>query len=355
MVAYDIDNFKVLLGWDQLVTIDFSTATNQIIDDLPTAIVLRTTDYDIGIQQTGEAPDYITGRQDRTAWKKGPIESEGTLTFPFTLPSTPGVTSSGIALFRAAADLAASPQGSFSIHSSAHPSVSGCKVQSATLSCESGREVTATATVWGIADPDSLPEILELNSYEDIYRRSYGGAAGNDSETGEAEIGPDEGGTPDGEVVTGDLQLEQIPQWDVCSVSGAPEGMYIIGWSLTVENNLVRNYTMGDGSVDNPLSPLGLNATSISSNQRRITGTVTWQSNQSGFISQILATGLHSLTIQVASVSFTMTNCLWNATPPRLSANDRVTVESSFTALGSGDSVDGFDALVIDLDATWPI
>mgnify|MGYP001579597145 FL=1 len=319
---------------------------------------MRTTDYEIGVRQTGEAPDYITGRQDRTAWRKGPIETEGTLTFPFTLPFTQVGASTGAALFIGAANLAKFPNATFIIKSSAHPQVAGCKVQSATISCEAGAEVTARATVWGVIDAQ---EMADIHSYQPDENAPTRITWGSPADAGYISIGGiDTAGSPDGEDVPADtLVLEQIPLWDIISIVGAPTGMFITGMEITIENNLVRLYTMGTGSLgtDNSLySPFGLNPTAIGANQRRITGTITWQSDAEGRISQILGAGINEMLIYIGPWLFTLNNVLWNANPPRLAVGDRVTVQSSFIALGTGlGQVGGaeFDALQIT-EVTFP-
>ena len=332
---------QTLMGWNQLVTITGNDALN--LRSGP----LRVTDYNIGIRQEGDAPDYITGRQDRTAWMKGPVISEGDLTYPFTFTI-------GADMFAAGAGLVFDPQESFSIQSSAHPKIEGCKIQTVSISCNSGEEIQTRATVWGIVDElnndlldpgqtgfedPSFPGLLAVSSADgDDAARTVGVGFGN----------------PDGITTVGEpnLILEQIPQWDVVQVVGAPEGMHVVGFSIEVNNNLVRNYTMGDGTG---ASPFGLNATTISANQRRVTGTLSWQSNMDGTIAQIVGVGLESLTIVInspspgaaESITLQLDNCLWNAVPPSLSATDRVVVETSFTALGANTAE--FDALVMTL------
>lgn len=330
---------RTLMGWNQLVTINPTGASN-LMPDLSGSTVLRVTDYQIGINQTGEAPDYVTGRQDRTAWRKGPIESQGDLSFPFVLGDTGGGT--GIALFKAAANLVKYPSENFTITSSVHPTLYGCKVNTATIECQAGGEITSRAQVWGIVTEDDLATI---NSFGDTERKLFPSA----TPTGAS----DSGGWADGATVVGNanLNLEQIPMWDVVKVEGAPTGMFVVGFSLTVDNRLVRNYTMGNND-DELYSPWGLNAQSISANQRMITGTITWQSNKQGGIQQVAAVGLNSLTITIGKtgsgitpIVLNMPQCLWNAAPPSLAPGDRVTVESSFTALGQNNAE--FDALTI--------
>ncbi len=333
---------QTLMGWNQLV---YMTGNNILgIDDGP----IRVQSYEIGVKQQGETPDYVTGRQDHTAWTKGPVESEGNLSYPFTFRR-------GLQMFVAGAELVKNPQENFSIQSTAHPRVDGCKIQTVSLSCDAKEMVKSSATVWGIVGEvgndmadvhlDAVSGLTDLTSIssadgDDAERTVFGGF-----------------GNPQGTVVANDisgllgsdvLNLEQIPQWDVCKVVGAPPGMHVVGFTLEINNNLIRNYTMGD---DSGASPFGLNAVTITANQRKITGTLKWQSNMTGTIAQILGAGLGELIITINTPTtpliLTMNNCLWNANPPTLSTSDRVTIESSFTALGTNETE--FDALIITL------
>ena len=332
---------QTLMGWNQLVYITGSDVLG--VESGP----IRVTDYAIGVHEEGDVPEYITGRQDHTAWTKGPITTEGTLTYPFTFRR-------GLQMFLAGSELVRNPQESFSIQSSAHPKVSGCKVNNVSISCQAGEMVESSATIWGIVTSveNELVDTIEgLTGYTDL--TTISSADGDDSER--TVFGGF--GNPVGTVVANDistlpdggstvLNLEQIPQWDVCKVEGAPVGMHVVGFSLEIDNALKRNYTMGD---DTGASPFGLNAVTITANQRRVSGTLSWQSNMSGTIAQIMGVGLSALVITIFTpdgpLIFTMNNCLWNADPPKLSVSDRVTVESSFTALGTNDTE--FDALII--------
>lgn len=320
---------RTLMGWNQVVRIDGNTNLN--LGSGP----LRVTDYNIGVRQEGDAPDYVTGRQDRTAWMKGPIVTEGDLTYPFT-------PTFGIDMFAAGAGLVYTPQESFSIQSSAHPKVEGCKINTVSLSCTAGEEIQTRATVWGIIDQlanDDVTPGFEDPAFPGLL--SISSADGNNSTR---TVGVDFG-NPDGVTVLGEanLRLEQILQWDVVEVFGAPEYMHVVGFSVEVNNNLVRNYTMGDHTG---ASPFGLNATSITANQRRVTGTLQWQSNMEGTIAEIVGVGVDCLIIRIhippattggadRFLQLAMNNVLWNAEPPSLTTGDRVVVETSFTALGT--------------------
>lgn len=337
-----------LMAWNQLVVI--RSGTNQYLDPVFTTTggPLRTAEYSIGIKQDGNAPDYITGRQDRTAWMKGPIESGGNLSFPFTFRT-------GKSMFFAGANLVFNPGQSFEILASSMPVLRGCKINSCKISCNAKEEIKAEAEVWGIADtidsnqPNFPDPQFDPNNpgYTDLLDVSSA-----DGDQARRTIGVDFGNS-DGIQATGysTLNIEQIPMWDIVQVEGAPTGMHVTGFELSVENNLQRNYTLGD---ETGASPFGLNATSISAKQRKITGKITWQSNMNGTIAQILGVGLETLKVTLwapdGPIIFNMANCLWNAAPPRLSVENIVTVESTFTALG--ENAEEFDALRITDNGT---
>lgn len=340
----DGTNATALMGWNQLVYIDVSSGPN-LFPDVSSG-PLRVKSYNIGITQEGDAPDYVTGRQDRTAWYKGPIRTEGDLDFPFTWTM-------GRSLFQAGAELALNPTESFALASSVHPYTTGCKVNSTTLSCRAENMIETRATVWGIVtELDSGffsevnptlnvgSELTDVNSGDgNSPYRTLGQSFGNAS--GISTSGLD------------NLNIEQIPMWDACRVQGAPDGMHVVGWEVVVNNNLQRNFTMGD---NNGFSPFGMNATSITANQRKITGNITWQSNKAGTISQIIGVGIDALWISIVNnagvgtgtdMVLQMNQVLWNANPPTVTTGERVTVQSNFTALGNNDSANEFNALII--------
>jgi len=326
-----LENFKQVQGFNQLVTI----TGNSALMGFSTDRTIRVSDYQIGVNQTGEAPDYVTGNQDRTAWRKGPIETQGDLSFPFTLPQDGGA-GTGLSMFKAAANLASNPNESFSIRSSLHPTVGGCKINQASIECSAGGPIESRATVWGVVVDD---QILQTQSYGSTEVTEYSRTL-NDS-------GRNLG---DGELTTGDddLDLEQIPMWDQVRIVGAPADMLLVGFSLQIDNRLQRYYTMGDGSTEN-YSPFGMNASSIAPNQRMITGSITWQSAQTGKLTQLVGVGIRELNIYIgppgSAIQLRLRNVMFNAQPPRITPSDRVTVESSFTALGANE--ESFDALEI--------
>ena len=308
---------KTLMGWNQIVQV-----LNPINGSPLTAGILRVNSYNMGSKQEGEAPDYVTGATDRTAYTKGPVTTEGTLDFPITIESGSG-TVPGFSFFKAGAELVSNPQASFEIQGTTlGEMLGGCKINSTTIKCDAKEHVSCSSTVWGVSEgTDNTSSSGNTIPLEQVYGDSNGAQ---------------------GTSVVGQFQLVQIPMWDAVLVTGAPDGMYVIGFSVTIDNALQRNYTLGSGVSR---SPYGLNATSISSKQRKITGTVKWQSDTDGSLRAIMGSGIKSLTVAISSVgTMTLSNCLWNAAPPTISTGDRMVCESPFTALGS---TGGFDALTI--------
>lgn len=332
------NTMQTLMGWNQMVSVKVGSADYK---------ALRVTDYGMGTNQNADAPDYVTGKTDRTAWTKGPVTVEGNLTYPLTF-ETGSDTLSGFQFFAQGAALAdiigSGTYEGFSIQSSAGELIEGCYVNTATISCNASEPIQCSSTVWGISlEPNASddgntppPKYFEADSF------------GDGPSAGTANTGTVEGDN----TYRSSLTTVQVPMWDSVLIEGAPDGMYITGFNLEIDNQLVRNYTMGN---QNTASPWGLNATSISAGQRRITGSLTWQSDSEGSINAILGAGIRSLTITIGVPSaygsnqvFTLNNCVWNAVPPKLAPGDRVTCESSFTALGGDGATADFDALVLD-------
>ena len=333
---------KTIMGWNQVVGIDLEgTGSYQ---------TLRVSDYQMGSKQTGDAPSYVTGLSDRTAWTKGPVEIDGSVTFPYTFDQSG--TISGKDMWEKGAELCKDITASFGIKTGTTAAggvtetVSGCKINSASLSCSAGEPIQVSCDIWGIStDTTNTSSTDEPQLWESGVNYSSGVYASGDN-SGQTS-----------------LTIVQVPMFDAVTVKGAPDGMYIVGFSIEINNNLQRNYTMGcaedgfstTGSIGSTTaypSPWGLNATSITAGQRTVTGTVTWQSDVEGDLSTIMGSGLGNLEITIQgsseSITLTMINVLWNAAPPSVGSGDRITCESGFTALGSGGiSNDGFDALTI--------
>ena len=72
----DPNTVKTIMGWNQVVGVDI-TANGSYQ-------TLRVSDYQMGSKQSGDAPSYVTGLSDRTAWTKGPVEIDGSVSFPYT-------------------------------------------------------------------------------------------------------------------------------------------------------------------------------------------------------------------------------------------------------------------------------
>ena len=330
LTGHTLSSVQTLMGWNQIVQLQlYGSGAYE---------ALRVTNFNMGSSQTGDAPDYVTGADDRTAWMKGPVTTEGSIEFPYTFSASG--TISGIEMFQEGANLAQNPSRSFKVRSSATNdyiygsdmvAFENCKFQTVEIKGDAEGAISCSGTIWGIADTTT----------------NVSSGVGNSTRTEISNLGEPNGVDP-----AGTLPIVQIPMWDAVSISGAPDGMYIVGFSIQVENNLQRNYTMG---TQNGASPYGLNASSISAGQRRVTGSLTWQSDASASLTAILGSGINGLTINIGTDNpaistdtiLTLDRCLWTAVPPTISAGDRITCESSFVALGSGTESGDFNALTI--------
>ena len=338
----DPNTVKTIMGWNQVVGIDLTGNGSYQ--------TLRVSDYQMGSKQSGDAPAYVTGLSDRTAWTKGPVEIDGSITFPYTFDQAN--TISGKDMWLKGAELAKDITESFGIKTGTTAAggvtetVAGCKINTASLSCSAGEPIQVSCEIWGISTDTT-----------------------NLSSTDSPQLWDSSDNYPSGVYASGDdsgqdtLTIVQVPMWDAVTVKGAPNGMYVVGFSVEINNNLQRNYTMGcaedgfdtTGSIGSTVaypSPWGLNASSITAGQRTISGTITWQSDIDGDLSTIMGSGLGNLEIDIQgsteSITLKMINVLWNAAPPSVGSGDRITCESGFTAIGSGGtSNDGFDALTI--------
>src|ERR1035437_9570978 len=81
-----INGIKTLMGWNQAVSLTgVAGDTDSLVFSGSTSGILRVNSYNIGSKQEGDAPDFVTGATDRTAYTRGPVTLEGTLDFPLTV------------------------------------------------------------------------------------------------------------------------------------------------------------------------------------------------------------------------------------------------------------------------------
>lgn len=360
-----------LMGWNQVVWVDTTGSF------LP----YKVTDYSVGVQQDFDVPQMVSGRSDRMTWSKGMIQAGGTVNVPL-LQSTGG-------LFLTAAEEAAVPVDSdgtvnsealFSIRSSVHPPIQQAMIQSYTITANEGQPVQLTVEMFGtLLDEDGNSSELEgaLGSLNFTSSPNKGtsnqtaavvlGATG--STGGSTRIGGDPVGT-DISSYTSTIEVEEIPNFDqVFGVrenlpqdqNGNPVGEPI-SFTFTINNNLIRNYVLG--------SARGLDAFSVASGQRELTGSMSWQSlgaghsgaDVNGSIGQILNVGITDPSASTKNIYVGGTNSdetgnifrinmeegllIWGAAPPQLNTG-KVTASANFQLIardGSGTGPAGTTA-----------
>lgn len=294
-----------IMGWNQLVYIDTE--------------VIKVSDYSVGVSQSFEVPQLITGVTDKITWSKALVEAGGTI-------SAPLMQSFGNAvLARAFNRNTLGNLTPFTIGSSIHIELTGASMQTATISAASGEYIQVTGEVFGTAGNSGY-----------IPYSGYGNFATGPNQTATAEIIDNTGNAVlSGFVSSPTYTDEQIPMFDqVFNVEDMmPESLGVpVNFELSVNNNLIRNYVLG--------SETGLDAWSISSGQRDLTGTVTWQSTTTGAIGQVLNAGLVDpgtvqLLIGPITIDLTSAYVLWGAQPPAINPNDRVTASAPFQIINS--------------------
>jgi hypothetical protein len=139
------------------------------------------------------------------------------------------------------------------------------------------------------------------------------------------------------------LQTEQIPMFDQVHIPTGfmPDGIENLlptSVTLTFENHLIRNYILG---VDGDHS--SLDAFSISSGQRKLSGSMGFQSGTSGKIAYVQNAGMGDAWsgsdtdlnfADLIRISGDDYRCLWSAAPPTLNTQ-KVVVELEFVLIAT--------------------
>lgn len=358
-----------LMGWNQVVWVDTGSGYNPY----------KVQDYSVGITQDFNVPQMVSGRSDRMTWSKGMIQAGGTVNVPL-LRSTGG-------LFLTAAEEASVPvdedgtvntSAIFSIRSSVHPPIQQSMIQSYTITANEGQPVQLTIEMFGTlldenGDSSELEAALgslnftsstnkgDTNQSAAIVLGAYGTLGSS------TRIGGDPVGT-DISLYSSTLEVEEIPNFD--QVFGVRENLPTdqngnpvgepISFTFSINNNLVRNYVLG--------SARGLDAFSIASGQREMTGSMSWQSlgaaasTYNGTIGQVVNVGITDPASITKNIYVGGTNdddtdsifkinmqealLLWGATPPQLNTG-KVTASANFQLLardGSGTGPSGTSA-----------
>ncbi len=311
------------MGWNQVVYF--------IDTDLGTTLeAVKVADYNVGLNQGFEVPPLVTGVTDRITWSKALVEAGGTISAP--LMQTFGNTILNKAFTRDNSGVL----GSFTIGSTAHVELTGAQVQSATITADSGSYIQVSSEIFGTAAGAGFIPYSGYGTYTGGYNQVATTTTVTYTNPNSQSLDPDPAAN-DTAFTSWDY-AEQIPMFD--QVTGVdlmmPANLGVpISITLSVNNNLLRNYVLG--------SETGLDAWSISSGQRDLTGTITWQSlgTGDGDIGQVVNAGLvdpGAISLAFSPLlTFDLTDAyvLWGAQPPVASPQDRITASAPFQIISS--------------------
>jgi hypothetical protein len=123
-------NYPVLMGWNQIVTITPPGGSE---------IPIKVKDFNIGITQKCEVAELVTGATDHLTWSKGVIEVGGNISAPLT-------ASFANTIVKAANDAATGgTYASLTLRSDVHGEINGAMVNTCRISAEQGGMIEVTA------------------------------------------------------------------------------------------------------------------------------------------------------------------------------------------------------------------
>ena len=318
-------NNPTLRGWTQRVMAARRT------DPLK---MLRVRNFNVGISQTYDVPDLVTGLTDRITWSKGVIDFRGNLEAPLT-------TSINEMLVKAADHACLGVDGAIlQVQSDVHGGPYSCMVNRLTITANEREAISVSAELIGRV---GLLNNETLNSSTD----------GTEAVTLMGSTGESTGGNVD--AYKSEFITEQIPMFDTVIVgegmnpAGSCEFLQPIGCSLTIDNKLQQNYVLGCGTEKS-----SLDAYSISAGQRTISGTMRFMSGENGQINypKLVGMGAGGGTLlnfaDMIKIDGTKFRPLWAAKPPQLGV-EKVVVELEFVMIATeaglhSITADGFDA-----------
>lgn len=305
---------NVMVGWNQNLRLNGSS--------------VKVTSFNIGVTQSSELPDLVTGNSDKLAFQKGTISVSGNISAPLTK----SIASSIVA--------AADNVSPINVQSSAFPTEIEFQIFI--------NQLTITATAG---------EAIQVSA--DFIGKIIGTANENDFSSASGIVTTKSIGEMSG-VSDGGYATEQIPMFDRVSIdsgflpTGSTEDQIPISLSFTCNNNLQANYVLG---VDTAGS---LNPFSISKGQRLLSGTMGFQSGfgSGSKLAIIMNTGASSgvggfkiyepgnynstsngsAMVDISGSAFVP---IWNAAPPTI-GTDRVTYDVEYKLLAKSPGIHRF-------------
>lgn len=312
-------NNPTVMGWNQRVLVKRDTFQN----------LLKVKSFSVGVTQTFEVPDLVTGASDRITWSKGTIDLRGNIEAPLTKSLFETVVQ--------AADAACTGSNDESIlyvYSDIHGGPYPCMVNTMTITAREKEAINVSGELIGrLGDADIHSNTTGTDAVITV--------GGRGSAAGFTVGGSVSGGGV--EITSSVNAAEQIVMFDRVSLG---TGMNPIdctqllptGITLTIDNKLQQNYVLGCGDGQG-----SLDAWSISPGQRTISGTVTFMSGTAGTMGYVTNAGVTSQTsgnlltigdpadplLEIDGAAFMV---LWGAKPPTLGV-EKVVVELTFTLI----------------------
>lgn len=294
-----------LMGWNQVVWL---TDSNK---------ALKVSEFSLGIKQSFNVPDLITGLTDAITWSKGTVEVTGRLSAPLTQSFSTSLLAKGLI------DPSSGLLDEVWLKASVCDEIEA-KINSIDISATAGEAITSTIELFG-----------RLSVGTD-----YVSNWGKDKDDQTLMLFESTGTSLSDEARNAALasfELEEVPMFDrvLNADSFLPQettqsACQVTKIDLKIENNLKRNYVLGSET---------LNCYSISAGQRKLTGSVTYISGGDGQLNYVVRAGLGGMALKkvyfgpVSIDLSTGTKILFEATPPSLRPSDVISLSSNFQIL----------------------
>lgn len=307
------------MGWNQIVSVQPTAGGNWA--------AIKVSDYSVGIKNDFEVPALISGLTDKITWSKGMITVEGDISAPLTQSLSSKLLKYGLYINGALNQI--------NVKCTISNPVNNAMINSFSITATSGEYIQTKVSLWGVLNDTGHeyqsdyggidPPSVDINSSAIYF--GIGGAGGLAS--------ADQTNTSTGYGAT--YGLEQIPMFD--QVTGVSDLMPQSGMgepisvTFEVNNNLMRNYTLGQQTLD---------AYSVSAGQRDVTGEISWQSTgNTAALGYVTIGGSKTMTASLdfaGLVTLDVTSgvaAVYGAQPPVLNVSDRVTSSCRFQLLST--------------------
>lgn len=307
------------MGWNQIVSVKETGGS--------TWKAIKVSDYNVGVKNEFETPALISGLTDKITWSKGLITVEGDISAPLTK------TLAGNLLKYGLYDSVTQNLTQIDVKCTISNPTNNAMINSLSITATAEEFIQTKVSLWGVLGDTTGQYTSSYTAIENPIYEINSDAVYFTASTA-ASYPADYASNSGYGVNDTTIKLEQIPMFDqVTNVKklmpdesmGEP-----ISVSFEVDNKLMRNYTLGQNTLD---------AYSVSAGQREVTGEITWQSND-GQLGYITIGGTKTLSGTVSFGGIINLNvadvvALYGAAPPVLTVNDRVTASCRYQLLNT--------------------